>query len=137
MNDSEAFAIWYAAYPKKKAKGDAIKAWETTKKHRIDLGAMLEILKAQCASKDWQKNEGEFIPYPATYLRRLQFLDEMEVTLPQDQVAWRETWPGIVAKGKQFGLLESDFAQPYLFKEAVLKRADAEVNKNVINLKTA
>jgi hypothetical protein len=137
MTDNEAFTVWYAAYPKKKAKGDAIKAWGQTKKDRIELNAMLQILEAQCASKEWQKAEGEFIPYPATYLRRLQFLDEMEVTLPQDQVAWRETWPGIVAKGKQFGLLESDFTQPYLFKEAVLKRADAEVNKNVINLKTA
>jgi len=137
MNDSEAFTVWYAAYPKKKAKGDAIKAWAQTKKDRIELTAMLEILNAQCSSKDWQKAEGEFIPYPATYLRRLQFLDEMEVQLPEDQVHWRETWQGIVNKGKQYGLTESMFEQPYMFKDAVLKRADAEVNKNVINLKTA
>lgn len=134
MTDMEAFAVWYSAYPKKKAKGDAIKAWVTTKKDRIALELMLQILKQQCASKDWQKNEGEFIPYPATYLRRLQYLDEMEVVLPQSGDAWKDTWPGIVAKGKEFGLTESMFDQPYMFKDAVLKRAE---QTNVVHLKQA
>lgn len=134
MTDTEAFSIWYAAYPKKKAKGDAIKAWNQTKKDRIDVGAMLEILKQQCATKEWQKNEGEFIPYPATYLRRLQFLDELEVSLPQLGDAWKDTWPGIVARGKQFGLLETMFDQPHKFKEAVFKTAE---QSNVVQLKQA
>lgn len=134
MTDTEAFNIWYAAYPKKKAKGDAIKAWGQTKKDRIDLQAMLNILRQQCATKEWLKNEGEFIPYPATYLRRLQFLDELEVRLPEIEGAWRDTWPGIVAKGKQFGLTEDMFDQPWKFKEAVLKRAE---QPNVVMLKQA
>lgn len=134
MTDTEAFDIWYSAYPKKKAKGDAIKAWNQTKKDRIDLQAMLNILRQQCATKEWLKNEGEFIPYPATYLRRLQFLDELEVRLPEIEGAWRDTWPGIVAKGKQYGLTEDMFDQPWKFKEAVLKRAE---QPNVVMLKQA
>jgi hypothetical protein len=126
MTDNEAFTVWYQAYPKKKAKGDAIKAWGTTKKDRLPIEQMLEILTAQCHSDDWRKDDGKFIPYPATYLRRLQFLDELEVTLPQIQNSWKETWPGIVKKGRELGLTEDMFDQPYMFKEAVLKKAEKQ-----------
>jgi hypothetical protein len=48
----------------------------------------------------------------------------------------RESWQGITAKGAEYGLKESDFAQPYLFKSAVLKAA-AEAPSNVFQLKSA
>lgn len=133
MTEEEAFAMWYRHYPKKKAVGDAKKAWAQTKKDRPSVEQMIEVLKAQCSTDDWRKANGQFIPYPATYLRRLQFLDELDIQLPEDEVNWRSTWQGIVAKGKQFGLTEDMFDQPYLFKQAVLDRADS----NVVMLKKA
>ncbi|GHD60326.1 hypothetical protein [Jeongeupia chitinilytica] len=36
---------------------------------------------------------------------------------------WFESWSGIQAKGEAFGLFERDFAQPQLFREAVLQAA--------------
>ena len=126
MTDAEAFIVWYKQYPKKKAKGDAIKAWAQTKKDRPSIEEMLEILQAQCHSEEWRKDDGKFIPYPATYLRRLQFFDELEVALPQQQNNWKETWPGIVNKGKELGLTEDMFDQPYQFKEAVLQKAEKQ-----------
>jgi len=38
-----------------------------------------------------------------------------------DGKEWHETWPGIVAKGKEMGILESQFAHPYEFKAAVFR----------------
>lgn len=133
MTEEEAFTLWYKHYPKKKAVGEAKKAWAQTKKDRLPVEQMIEVLKAQCLLDDWRKANGQFIPYPATYLRRLQFLDELEVTLPEDEAKWRETWQGIVAKGKQLGLTEDMFEQPYMFKQAVLARAE----NNVFQLKKA
>ncbi|MBM3114263.1 hypothetical protein [Jeongeupia naejangsanensis] len=36
---------------------------------------------------------------------------------------WFESWSGIQSKGEAFGLFEKDFAQPQLFREAVLQAA--------------
>jgi hypothetical protein len=134
MTDEQAFMEWYKHYPKKKAVGDAKKAWGQVKKDRIALEEMIKILKLQCQQEDWRKGGGQFIPYPATYLRRLQFLDEMEVALPEDEIGWRDTWQGIVKKGREFGLTEDMFEQPYQFKAAVLAKAEGN---NVYKLREA
>jgi len=120
MTDEQAFMEWYKHYPKKKAVGDAKKAWGQVKKDRIALEDMIKILKLQCQQEDWRKGGGQFIPYPATYLRRLQFLDD--------------TWQGIVKKGREFGLTEDMFEQPYQFKAAVLAKAEGN---NVYKLREA
>jgi hypothetical protein len=56
-------------------------------------------------------------------LRQERWSDELKVTLPGvvDGKEWHETWPGIVAKGKEMGILESQFAHPYEFKAAVFR----------------
>lgn len=63
------FALWWAAYPKKRAKLDAEKAWRQTRGQRPPLEQMLAMLELQRASRDWQRKDGEYIPHPATYLR--------------------------------------------------------------------
>lgn len=67
------FDEFWAAYPKKKAKGDALKAWV---KLKPPLELILKALTWQMKSKDWQKDGGQFIPFPATYLRNIGWLDE-------------------------------------------------------------
>lgn len=131
MTDEEMFAVWYKLYPKKKAVGDARKAWGQVKKDRLPLQQMMEILKQQCQDDEWRKDDGKYIPYPATYLRRLQFLDELEVELPEKERDWESSWDGIVAKGKQFGITEDMFTHPQQFKRAVITKA----NDNVYRLK--
>ena len=55
------------AYPNKKAKGDARKAWTQTKGtgHHRRLVAKVETLKH---SRQWTQERGRYIPYPATWL---------------------------------------------------------------------
>ena len=76
-------------------------------------------------SDQWRKHDGQFIPYPATWLRQERWDDELKVTLPGivDGKEWHETWPGIVAKGKELGILESQFIHPQDFKAAVMRSA--------------
>ena len=72
---SEDFRAWYALYPRKRAPGDAWRAWKATK-DRPELPAMLAALAWQRACPDWTKEAGKWIPYPATYLRGRRWEDE-------------------------------------------------------------
>ncbi|MDR5875133.1 helix-turn-helix domain-containing protein [Vreelandella gomseomensis] len=72
------FADFWRAYPKRRGKADARKAWM---KLAPDEGLTERILQAVAqarASPDWRKEGGQFIPYPATWLRRRGWEDELE-----------------------------------------------------------
>ena len=60
------FDAFWAAYPKKKSKGQALSAW---KKLKPDSSLQVVILKANDAQKhshEWLKDKGQYIPYPET-----------------------------------------------------------------------
>ncbi len=70
------FDDFWKAYPKKKAKADAEKAWRSKAvegdKH---IHAILSAIERQKQSADWQKDNGKFIPFPATWLRGRRWED--------------------------------------------------------------
>jgi len=117
------FDTFWKAFPRRVAKGDARKAWSQTERIRPDMATLLAAIQAQMQSDQWRKNEGQFIPYPATWLRQERWDDELKVTLPGvvNEKPWHETWAGIVAKGQELGILESQFAHPQEFKAAVMR----------------
>lgn len=69
------FERFWSAYPKRKAKKDAEKAWQQVNgdKH---LPEILTALAWQTTQTDWIKSGGQFVPLPATYLRGLRWEDE-------------------------------------------------------------
>lgn len=69
------FEQFWTAYPKKKSKGAARKAWL---KERPSLAACLATLSWQKRSEDWTKDNGKFIPYPGKWLSEQRWLDEQE-----------------------------------------------------------
>jgi hypothetical protein len=78
------FEEFWKAYPKKKAKDDALKAFTKRKPTRVLLDAMLRAIQEQSRSADWLKDRGQFIPYPATWLNaaRWQDSDVVEMVAP-------------------------------------------------------
>ena len=75
-DNSSSFAKFWSAYPKKKSKGDAEKAWS-----KVDASLLTDILEAienQKRSPQWQEKGGQYIPYPATWLRAKGWEDEVE-----------------------------------------------------------
>ena len=68
------FDLFWKAYPKKKAKADAEKAWKSVKgdKH---INAILSAISQQKQSPEWSKDGGRFIPHPATWLRGKRWED--------------------------------------------------------------
>lgn len=69
------FEGFWQAYPKKKNKLQARKAFDRVK---VPLQTLLDAIEKQKQSKQWQKNDGEFIPYPATWLNSGAWEDEVE-----------------------------------------------------------
>lgn len=74
MRSVSEFDQFWKAYPKRKNKGDAEKAW---KKVRAPLVTILTAIENQKLSADWQKNNGQFIPYPASWLNGRRWEDEI------------------------------------------------------------
>lgn len=70
------FDEFWAAYPKKKAKREAEKAFHKLKPDTFLLAKMIDAIEAQSRSPDWQKDNGQFIPYPATWLNGRRWEDE-------------------------------------------------------------
>ena len=60
------FERFWAAYPKKRNKETARKAFKKLK--GVSIETLLEAIEKQKRSQDWLKDGGQYIPYPATWL---------------------------------------------------------------------
>jgi hypothetical protein len=83
---AESFDLFWAAYPKKRNKGDAWKAWKSLKPGASLVATILAAVERARVSVQWRKDEGQFIPYPASWLRARGWEDEERVDvvpLPQ------------------------------------------------------
>lgn len=82
------FAAFWAAYPKKVGKQDALRAFARLKVGEDQLGAMLAAIEQQRASPQWAKDGGQYIPNPATWLRQGRWEDEpLSASPPQSDAA--------------------------------------------------
>lgn len=72
--DSLEFDSFWEAYPRKTAKDEARKAWS---KVRPPLQACIDTLAWQSKQESWTKDGGQFIPYPATWINRGSWQDEV------------------------------------------------------------
>lgn len=70
------FEKFWLAYPKKKSKGDAEKAWKAIKPNEQLHDRILHALERAKTSAEWRNDGGKFIPYPATWLRAKGWEDE-------------------------------------------------------------
>lgn len=70
------FDSFWSAYPKKKAKEAAKKAWVKLKPNEALVKTIIADVEAQKRSEDWKKEKGKYIPYPATYLNGKRWEDE-------------------------------------------------------------
>lgn len=76
--DADGFAAFWAAYPKKTGKADALKAWNKLKPDIVLQAKMGEALTAQKKSPQWTKNNGQYIPMPSTWLNGKRWEDEVQ-----------------------------------------------------------
>lgn len=76
------FERFWQAYPKKKAKAKARQAWAKLKPDMALCRTMAAALEAQKRSETWQRDDGRYIPYPATWLNQRRWEDEPDKAAP-------------------------------------------------------
>ena len=73
------FDQFWRAYPKKRSKGQAEKAWQKIKPDASTFQRIIEAIEIHKRSNDWQKESGAYIPYPATWLNAKCWEDEINL----------------------------------------------------------
>jgi len=76
--DDPGFQAFWSAYPKKQAKVSALKAFEKINPDRVLLSQMIGAIEERRNTEQWQKDSGQFIPNPATWLNNRRWEDELE-----------------------------------------------------------
>ena len=74
------FEKFWDTYPRKKSKGDAEKAWKQIKPPPELVEIIINKVVLLKSSQEWLREGGEFIPYPATWLRAKGWEDEVGPT---------------------------------------------------------
>jgi hypothetical protein len=92
------FETFYAAYPKKKNRADAVKAFA---KVAVPIETLVAAIKAQRGSEDWQKEGGRYVPYPASWLNSEGWLNSAQVGVAGE---WHESRSGVEGRAKELGL---------------------------------
>lgn len=90
----DAFDEFWAAYPKKKSKGAARKAWDKLKPSPEMRATILRSIERAKQSSDWLEADGKYIPYPATWLNAEGWEDGVEEEQPrEDPGKYAKPWP--------------------------------------------
>lgn len=71
------FDEFYSEYPKKRGKKDALKAFLKLRPDDELHLTIIQNVKAWKQTEDWQKDKGQFIPLPATFIRGERWKDEL------------------------------------------------------------
>lgn len=72
------FAAFWAVYPKKVGKGAAEKSFAKYKPDDELTNRMIKAVQAARRSEQWQKDGGQYIPNPATWLNQKRWEDEIQ-----------------------------------------------------------
>ena len=92
---SDMFEAFWDLYPRKTGKGDAWKIWKKSKLESLAMDIGGRVFLATEELEQWQRDEGRFIPLPATYLNQRRWEDE----LPGDRERDRKRAATIAARG--------------------------------------
>ena len=75
----ESFECFWNVYPKKVAKPQAIKAWQKLNPDAVLSEKVVNAVKTLADSDQWNKEGGQYIPNPATFINQERFNDVVEV----------------------------------------------------------
>ena len=71
------FDVFWNEYPKKVDKQNALKAWKKLKPDEAMLDKIISAIRSWKDSEQWNKENGQYIPYPATWLNKRRWEDDL------------------------------------------------------------
>ena len=77
VNPSDDFDRFYSAYPIKKGKATARKAFQKMNGTKPGITELLQILEEHKKSHEWMKEGGKFIPHPTSWINQERWDDEI------------------------------------------------------------
>ena len=77
--EQDLFDRFWAVYPRKVGKKDAVKAWNKLKPDETLTLQIIEGVERWKLSTQWTKDGGQYIPYPATFLNGERWKDECDI----------------------------------------------------------
>ena len=80
------FSCFWEVYPKKVKKKDAFKAFKAIKNIEKILPDIINDVEIKKQTHNWKKQNGQYIPYPASYLREERWNDVNEVAEKQAKI---------------------------------------------------
>lgn len=84
------FETFYNAYPKKKGRANALKAWKKLCPDEKTLDEILRALEWQKNSDEWRRDGGQYIPYPASWINGRRWEDEPDKPKGGGVKQWRQ-----------------------------------------------
>ena len=78
--EEQAFNQFWSIYPKKVNKKGCFKAFCKIKNLQTELHLILDAVERAKNSKGWQKDNGQYIPHPTTFINQERWKDEQEET---------------------------------------------------------
>lgn len=82
----DSFNRFWAAYPKKTAKAQALKAWQKLKPDEELTDTILSALEQHKKSAQWLRDKGQYIPYPASWLNGKRWEDETNEVILNENI---------------------------------------------------
>ena len=116
------FETFWSMYPRKIAKGAALKAW--LKLTPLDQQLAIDALPNHVKHWEIKQTEKEYICYPATWLNGWRWMDEIDLTPKKEKVdmSWVATNEGIEKKAKELGVLGNGYDTYYTLKQKCLQK---------------
>ena len=116
------FETFWSMYPRKIAKGAALKAW--LKLTPLDQQLAVDALPNHVKHWEIKQTEKEYICYPATWLNGWRWMDEIDLTPKKEKVdmSWVATNEGIEKKAKELGVLGNGYDTYYTLKQKCLQK---------------
>lgn len=78
--EEKAFNDFWSIYPKKVNKQGTLRAFKKIKNLKAELPLILDAVERFKNSKGWQKDNGQYIPHPTTFINQERWKDEQEDT---------------------------------------------------------
>jgi hypothetical protein len=91
LANTDKFDTFWAKYPNKSAKATALKAFTAIKPSEALFSTITAALERQSKSLDWTKNNGQFVPHAATWLRGKRWEDAAGAAKANDP--YGDGWP--------------------------------------------
>lgn len=81
--EEQAFNEFWKLYPKKVNKQGALRSFKRIKGLKKEYPLIIEAVKKSLMSKEWQKNNYQFVPHPQTWINQERWKDVVDMTLEQ------------------------------------------------------